>query len=112
MNTIKTYGDLVKTLDAVRLFNKAPELDENLFSDIYNGSLELPCYEHNSLDDDCYGDYKEIYQYYLISQNDAEYIARHTDELIVYSDVLDEYVWCIDHFGTSWDYVNLEWKND
>lgn len=97
-----TYGELAKRLDALKLFNKAPELDENLYDNITNGSL----YEDDSFDDP-----KEVYQWYLISPSDAEYISRNTDELIFYSDVLDEYVWGVTHFGTSWDYVELEFKD-
>jgi hypothetical protein len=98
-----TYGELAKRLDALKLFNKAPELDENIYDGLENGSL--------TLDEEGYEDeYKDIFQWYLISPSDAEYIKRNTDELIFYSDVLDEYVWGITHFGTSWDYVELEFK--
>lgn len=101
-----TYGELAKRLDALKLFNKAPELDpEMVYEGLENGTLwESPEDEEN-------GDVKEIYQWYLISPSDAEYIKRNTDELIFYSDVLDEYVWGVTHFGTSWDYVELEIKD-
>lgn len=101
-----TYGELAKRLDALKLFNKAPELDpEMVYEGLENGTLwESPEDEEN-------GDVKEIYQWYLISPSDAEYIKRNTDELIFYSDVLDEYVWGVTHLGTSWDYVELEIKD-
>lgn len=103
MSTI-TYGKLAKRLDALKLFNKAPELDVNIYDGLENGSL----YETEEGYEE---EPKEIYQWYLISPSDAEYIKRNTDELIFYSDVLDEYVWGITHFGTSWDYVELEFKD-
>jgi hypothetical protein len=99
METI-TYATLAKRLNACKLFNKFPELDENWFDELQNGNL----YQDESDD----AELKEIYQWYLIDQSDAEYIMRNTDELIFYSDVLDEYVWAITHFGTSWDYVELD----
>lgn len=99
-----TYGELAKRLDALKLFNKAPELDVNIYDGLENGSL--------TIDEEGYEDeYKEIFQWYLISPSDAEYIKNHTDELIFYSDVLDEYVWGITHFGTSWDCVELDFKD-
>lgn len=55
-------------------------------------------------------DYVDIFQWYLISPNDAEYLKRATDELVFYSEVLDEYVWGVTHFGTSWVGVKLEVK--
>lgn len=108
VKTTITYGELAKRLDSIYLFNKAPELDEYLYDEVVNGSLEMPCYEHESLTDDCDRDYQEVYQYYLISKSDADYLGRISDELIFYSDVLDEYIWGVTHFGTSWDYVDLE----
>lgn len=47
----------------------------------------------------------EIYQYYIISDNGADFLQRYTDEIIYYIPVLDIYIWCITHWGTSWDYV-------
>lgn len=47
----------------------------------------------------------EIYQYYIISDNGAEFLENYTDELVFYNEKLDMYLWGITHFGTSWDYV-------
>lgn len=48
----------------------------------------------------------EIYQYYLcnISSFDKE-ILQKSGVILSYSDKLDCDVICVDHFGTSWDYV-------
>lgn len=94
-----TYAELARRLNAVKLFNKAPELDENIYGGLENGTLE---------DEDYPDEYKEIYQWYLIDPTDAEYLKNNTDELIFYSDVLDEYVWGVTHFGTPWESVTLE----
>lgn len=109
-----TYQELANRLDAVKLFNKAPELDTDIYDGLENGELHQACDKHNYVVypdcDDC-GEYKEIFQWYLISPSDADYLKSVTDELVFYSDVLDEYVWGVTHFGTSWDSVELEVKN-
>lgn len=50
--------------------------------------------------------YIEIYQYYLcnISEYEKEQAIK-AGLIISYSDLLDCDVLCVDHFGTSWDYV-------
>ena len=56
------------------------------------------------------GEYTEIYQYYLTNYDagDVEFLEQHFDLLFTYSDVLDLYILCVDHFGTSWNYVTAE----
>ena len=55
--------------------------------------------------------YKDIFQYYIISSCDAERLAEYTNELVKYNEELDLYLLCVDHFGTSWDYVPSNWKD-
>lgn len=93
-----TYAELAKRLDALKLFNKAPELDPDIWTGLENGEYWQEDGEYN----------KEVFQWYLISPTDADYIKRNSDELIFYSEVLDEYVWGVTHFGTPWDGVELE----
>ena len=52
----------------------------------------------------------EIYQYYIICDNGADFLQRYTNEIIYYIETLDIYVWGITHFGTSWDYVLTDIK--
>lgn len=52
--------------------------------------------------------YTEIYQYYIINEGGAEILQEYTNELVMYNSDLDLYVWCVDHWGTSWDYVLTE----
>lgn len=49
----------------------------------------------------------DIYQYYLTdcSQSDVKFLMEHFNLLFIYSPKLDLYVLCVDHYGTSWDYV-------
>ena len=51
-------------------------------------------------------EYEEIYQYYLchISEYEEEQLLK-AGVILSYSDLLDCDVLCVDHFGTSWDYV-------
>lgn len=107
--TTITYGELAKRLDALKLFNKAPELDPNIYDGLENGSLYQEV-DEEYFNEETEAEFKDIYQWYLISPSDADYMKRNTDELIFYSDVLDEYVWGVTHFGTSWDGVTLEFK--
>lgn len=51
--------------------------------------------------------YTEIYQWFLTdcSNEDVLYLERHFGLLFTYSPLLDKYILCVDHWGTSWDYV-------
>ena len=49
---------------------------------------------------------EDIYQYYLCNISDYEKeILTSAGVIISYSDMLECDVLCVDHFGTSWDYV-------
>lgn len=52
----------------------------------------------------------DIYQYYLTdcSESDVEYLEEHFGLLFTYSDELGLYVLCVNHWGTSWDYVDVD----
>lgn len=84
------------------LCNNIPNIDESIFDNVETGTL----YEETEDGDIIYND---IYQYYIINANewDIEYIRKYyNDELIIaYSEKLENYILCVDHFGTSWDYV-------
>ena len=54
--------------------------------------------------------YEEIFQYFIISDNGAEILKDYTDEIVFYNEALDMYVWCVTHWGTSWDYVLTDIK--
>lgn len=72
------------------------ELDED--SDEYAEIQE----DIDNLNDPCYA---EIFQYFIIDDNGADILKRETDEIVLYNAELDMYVWCVTHWGTSWDYV-------
>ena len=52
--------------------------------------------------------YTEIFQYYITdaSSDDVKYLEKHFGLLFSYSDMLECYILCVDHWGTSWDYVH------
>ncbi len=56
----------------------------------------------------------EIYQYYITnaSQGDVEFLERSFGLLFAYSELLDCFILCVPHWGTSWDYVPCECLND
>lgn len=53
---------------------------------------------------------KEFFQYYITdaSQNDVEFLEKNFGLKFSYSNKLDCFVLCVDHWGTSWDYVSCE----
>lgn len=54
----------------------------------------------------------EIFQWFLTdcSESDVEFLEQHFGLKFTFSDALDLYVLCVDHYGTSWDYVY--WTTD
>lgn len=60
--------------------------------------------------------YREVFQYYIVSDN-AQDLLEEADELCWYCSDLDILIWGVTHYGTNWDYVltNIrlkELKND
>ena len=47
----------------------------------------------------------EIFQYYIVSDSGAELIRDYNVGILFYNSDLDLYIWGIQHYGTSWDYV-------
>lgn len=77
--------------------NKLPEIDNSIWD---NMRKELYDEETN--------EYTEIYQWFITSWSewDVEWLEKTFPDLIItYSDLLDCYILCVDHFGTGWDYV-------
>jgi len=54
---------------------------------------------------------KDIYQYYILGTSNI-YLFQEANELVLYSEKLDCYVWCVDHFGTPWSGVFTNIKID
>lgn len=54
--------------------------------------------------------YCDIFQEYIISDAGYRFLEEYTDEIVLYNERLDIYLWGITHFGTSWDYVLTDIK--
>ena len=79
-------GDIV-------LCNNIVNIDESVY---YNMEYETENGE----------DYPEIYQYFICNLSDWEKEqAKKAGLILSYSDMLECDVLCVDHLGTSWDYV-------
>lgn len=78
------------------LCNNIPDIDQTVWENFES--------EFNS-------DNQEIYQWYIsdCSEFDIDYlIRRFSDILFTYSELLDLWVLCVTHYGTSWDNVFVE----
>lgn len=53
---------------------------------------------------------REIFQYYIVSDDGARLLQEYTSDPVYYLPVLDCYVWGVTHFGTSWAYVLTDVK--
>lgn len=58
-------------------------------------------------------EYREIFQWFLTSCSewDVKYLRETFGLLFTYSNLLDLYVLCVTHYGTSWDYVDWTTTN-
>lgn len=81
-------------------------LNNNIFQYAGYENWEL----ENGLEENEYGDYLEVYQYYIIDYPGARFLEEYTNEIVYYHEELDMYLWGITHFGTSWDYVLTDIK--
>lgn len=91
------YKKAVKWLNnSLILCNDIPVIDESVYDNI---RFELK------------GEI-EIYQWFLTdcTKYEVEYLEQHFGLKFTFSDTLDLYVLCVDHYGTSWDYVY--WTTD
>lgn len=77
----------------ILLCNNICEVDSSVYD-----NMEFDSYDEEN---DCYID---IYQYYLCDAHCKEELKKY-GFLFSYSDMLELDVLCVDHFGTSWDYV-------
>lgn len=64
----------------------------------------------NGEEENEYGEYLEVYQYYIIPGRGYTFLKDYTDELVYYNEELGLYLWGITHFGTSWGYVLTDIK--
>lgn len=94
-NKRASYRTIVETfIGDILLCNNICEVDESVYCDA----------EFDYEDED--GNYTDIYQWFLCSVDElTKSELKKYGLLFSYSNVLDLDVLCVDHFGTSWDYV-------
>lgn len=107
------YSQLFFPNGSLLLCNDIVKVDYDLYDNLENGELwHYYDAEGNEVEED--DDYEseeavDIYQYYLIDDQTAKDLMRHTDEIILYSEMLDLYVLGVTHFGTMWCGVDAEY---
>lgn len=96
MGNYTTYAKAVENLSLV-LCNNIAEVDPSVYDNMRFNSYD----EENDI-------YTEIFQWFLTdaSESTVEYLEKRHDLLFSYSDLLDCFVLCVDHWGTSWSGVN------
>lgn len=84
------------------LCNQIPEIDDSIWD---NMRFDLFDEDESQI---------EIYQWFITdcSESDVEWLEKSFGLLFTYSDLLECYILCVDHWGTSWDYVYCPCYND
>ena len=109
LNTLKaertSYRDMIDFCCNNMIMNNdiIPNLmNKGFYFDIENGT------DYNEEEDYYY----DVYQYYIIGSGDAERLTAYTNELVYYCYDLDMYVLGVCHFGTPWNGVPANWKDN
>lgn len=103
MARITNYKTAVNWLhNSFVLCNNIKDIDDSIYDNI----------RYPSENED--GEWVEIYQWFITdaSREDVEWLEESFGLLFTYSDMLDCFVLCVPHWGTSWDYVPCECYND
>lgn len=107
------YSQLFTPNSSLLLCNDIVKADYDLYDNLESGELwRYYDAEGNEVEED--DDYEteegvDIYQYYLIDDQTAHDLQCHTDEIILYSEMLNLYVLGVTHFGTMWCGVDAEY---
>lgn len=114
---VKTYADFVEFYGIKAILNNSIIEKFPYEYQVINGELET--YYNNEGDEITLEEYEEleypeydpepveIYQYYIVSESDANLIADYTDDIVFYIPEINVYLWAITHYGTAWDYVPI-----
>jgi hypothetical protein len=80
------------------------------------GDIDQTIWDNMRFDmyDDEVGIYREIYQWFIsdCNESDVQYLEDTFGLLFTYSELLECYILCVDHYGTNWDYVTCETTNE
>lgn len=91
------------------LLNNISDIDENF--DPYENYVRDDENGEDDEDEDEYY-YPEFFQFYItnMSNDDIEWYRKVFPDLIYsFSEVLDAWILCVPHYGTSWDYVGTQY---
>ena len=107
-NEISAYGQEHNRLDYAT-FAKAFDavLNNNIFDMVWNIGNGWELVNGSEFDEETEEE-KEIFQWFIVSDNGAQMIQDYTDEILFYHEELDIYLWGVTHWGTSWDYVLMD----
>lgn len=108
----KKYKYQIDYLSAVRWLNRdLIMINDDIFR--IDPDFEDPFIES------CDGNPREIFQRFItnFTEDEIEWMNKYFPEVyFAHSEVLDKYILCVDHWGTSWDYCwtecRLEWLQD
>lgn len=86
-------------------------LNNDIMPALISSGFEFDIYCGTDYDEEseCYLD---IFQYFIINDSDAERLSEYTNELVYYCEPLDLYILGVTHFGTPWNGVSANWKDD
>lgn len=93
-----TYKEAVNWLhNNFVLCNNIVNVDESIYDNMR--------FSYYNEDDNSYID---VYQWFVTdcTESDIEFLEKYFGLLFTYSDKLDCYILCVDHWGTSWSYVH------
>ena len=85
-------------------------LNNDIMPALISSGFEFDIYCGTDYDEEDY--YYDVYQCFIIGSGDAERLSEYTNELVYYCEDLDLYILGVCHFGTPWDGVHANWKDE
>ena len=76
---------------------------------LLNNITEIDCTVYDNFRS-AFDEDTEIFQWFITdaSDDDVEWLEEHFGLLFTYSELLDKWILCVTHYGTSWDYVMID----
>ena len=85
-------------------------LNNDIMPTLISSGFEFDIYCGTDYDEEDY--YYDVYQNFIIDSRDAERLKEYTKELVYYCEDLDLYILGVTHFGTPWNGVPANWKDE